>query len=139
MAFQINMTGVEEQGKKEFKPLPKGEYDLQIIGIEEKRTQANDPMISVKYNVISGEFKGRHLYENIVFNDAIMGRTKHFLHVIGQPYEGEIEVSPRNWQGEKLRAYIDQRESNGRIYPDVKSHDYYEQTEEEKIAESIPF
>lgn len=130
--FTINMNGVQEQG--EFQPLPKGRYHVRIEKVETKKTQNNDPMVNVQYKVKDGEFRDRILFENIVFQENIMGRTKHFLHVIGQPYEGEIEVNTGSWLDQNLIVSVDIKEYEGRKSNEVKGHDFYDFNESAAIS-----
>ena len=126
--FSVNFSGVEEQvGEKPvFEPLPDGQYSLIIEKVEEKNTRNGDPIVSIRYRVIEGSKTGRKFYENIVFADGILGRSKHFLHVIGQPYEDDSKITPAKWIDAKLKATVGMEEYDGKLKNNVKIHDFYQ-------------
>lgn len=105
--YPVNYSNVNESQK--FEPLPEGTYPVQIERIEETRTKGGKPMIKVRYVVTSGQHKGRKLFDQVTLfeaNEKGAGITKHFLHIIGEPYEGEFEVDPDNWPGRDLQVTV---------------------------------
>lgn len=132
--YDADTTDVEESGS--FEVVPAGSHAVFIKQVTDKITKANDPMISVWYEIASGDLEGRLLFDNIVIPKAgspafkIMGRTKHFLHVIGQPYEGKFKVIPENWVHEKLIVKVEheiQKEgkNKGKPVAVVAYHDFF--------------
>ena len=106
MRGQVNMNGVQEQsGGFESCPLPdEGEYYVEIVAVKEKFSKAGDAMPSIKLKITSGLFQDSWLWDNILIPDSngpaakILGRTKHFLHCIGELYESEnVEWDTENW------------------------------------------
>jgi hypothetical protein len=95
-----------------FEVLPEGEYVFEIIEIGEKETKNLDPMAMLVLKVSEGEYQGRKVWDNIVIPNEgspsfkIMGRTKHFWHCIGEPYEGDVEWNTGNWLHKKVRAKV---------------------------------
>ena len=60
-----NMTGISEG--QAFPILPEGEYIFSIEEIVDKETFDNhDPMASIMLEVVSGQYKGCRVYDNIV-------------------------------------------------------------------------
>lgn len=47
-----------------YDPIPEGDYTLKALDAEEKETSTGGTMIKVKFEVVSGEFKGRWLWNN---------------------------------------------------------------------------
>lgn len=120
MPIRYDATGVESM--KGFDPFPPGEYDLVIKNTEEKTTEKGFPMVNVTCEVAAGEYEGRKLFHNVVFlppkNDdgtprKGAGISLHFLHAIGEPYEGEFETDPVLWIGRKFTAQVMIEEYNG--------------------------
>ena len=103
MKGNVNMTGIQEQGK--FTLLPEGTYEAEIIEVKDKTSSNGDPLVSIKLIVTEGEFKSQAwVWDNILIPSLespaakILGRTKHFLHCIGEPFEGEnVEYDSDNW------------------------------------------
>jgi len=95
MKGQVKMTGVKEQGT--FSELPAGEYIAEITDIKDGFTQSGDAMPAIKLQIVTPGLTDCWLWDNIIISDnpdssgyKILGRSKHFLHCIGQPYEGDI-------------------------------------------------
>jgi hypothetical protein len=106
--FNTDMTGVEIG--KSYTPLPEGSYVLRVHTVEEKKTKAGDPMVKVVLEVMTPlEHKGRKVFHNVTFFPAGAkgaGFAKHWLKVMGQPYEGQVTVNPAAWRGEKIVSDI---------------------------------
>ena len=100
--------------------LPMNEYLFEIAEKQDKTTKNNaDPMISIKLVVVNGEFAGQWVWDNIVIPNPgspamkIIGRSKHFLHCIGEEYEGkDVEWDSDRWIGRRCRAIISHEEPN---------------------------
>lgn len=111
MNYTLDTTGVEENGGG-FVLIPEDTYEVIIAEKSDKTTQNGDPMVSVKFDITVGIYKGKWLYDNIVIPlpgsraMGIMGRTKHFLHVIGQPYEGKFSTDSDKWLFARLRVKV---------------------------------
>lgn len=119
MKGEANFTGVIEQGN--FAPIPAGEYELRISNVVDKRTKNKDYMAVVEFEVIEGFYKGRKLWHNVVFlppDNKGAGIAKHFLHVIGEPYQGDrVEFDTERWFNKKVKANVsvESSEWNGQL------------------------
>ncbi|HCJ67016.1 MAG TPA: hypothetical protein DHV62_06755 [Elusimicrobia bacterium] len=113
------MSQVKEQTSGSC-PLPdKGLYDVEIVIANDKYSSSGDPMISIKLNIVSGVFQDSWVWDNILIPPlsspaaAILGRTKKFLHCIGEPYEGEeVEWDSERWLYKKCKIRIDHEPAN---------------------------
>lgn len=54
----IDVSGVRDP----FATLPEGNYRLKVVGVETRKSQNNEAMISLQYEVIGGEYAGRKLF-----------------------------------------------------------------------------
>lgn len=106
-----NMSNVKEGG--EFVLIPEGITQLEIFKIEETKSQAGDPMAVVDFHPVSGEFMEKEVRDYIVFPlpgskaAGILGRSKKFLHAIGEPHEeADLAVDPSRWAYKKVYAMI---------------------------------
>jgi hypothetical protein len=103
MKGTTNMSGVQEQGK--FSLPPEGEYEVEIIEIRDGKSSNGDPMVSIKLIITEGEYRDKAwVWDNILIPSPdsaaakILGRTKHFLHCIGEEYEGDnLEWDSDRW------------------------------------------
>lgn len=136
MKGRTDTTGVDENTG--FILCEKGEHNLQIVRIKDKTTENGDPMVSIGMTVINGPSEGAWVWDNIVIPlpgskaSAILGRTKHFLHCIGEPYEGQIEYDSDRWMTKKLVAKID-HEAPNKYHKDIKAFVSAYTLEEENI------
>lgn len=113
----IDMSGVDEQGM--YKLPPEGEYVVSVTETKDKITQSGDPMISITLEIVSGEFKGCLLWDNIILSNnpdspgyKILGKTKHFLRILGESYEGKIEWDSDNWMRKECKIRLNHESPN---------------------------
>ena len=145
MRFNSDMTGVEEN--TDFPLLPQGLYSCRVSNVEDGYSQAGDPMIKVTLEVISGEYVGRLAFDRILFPkkgskaEKILGRSKHFLHSIDEPYEGAFVIDSDNWIGKKCDVFILHREYEGKTYANVRGYDPIDPETKKKLPGNteIPF
>lgn len=66
------------QGQSEFKEVPHGTYEVEIEKLELKESKKKDPMVSIWFKIINGEFKDNRLFMNQVI-------TKGFqIHIVNE-------------------------------------------------------
>lgn len=111
MRKQTNMTNVKESG--DFILVEEGEHLARIDEVQESITANGDDMLTIKLTMIAGISVDGWVWDNIVVSDnpnspgyKILGRTKHFLHCIGEPYEGQIVVDTDNWKGKEVKIKV---------------------------------
>lgn len=111
MKGTTNMSGVQEQGS--YVLPPEDIYNAEIAEVRDKESANGDPMVSIKLVITSGEYQDSWVWDNILIPHLesraakILGRTKHFLHCIGEPYEGEeIEWDSDRWLWKKCKIRI---------------------------------
>ncbi len=122
-----NYNNVSEQIG--FPLIPEGEYIFEIIIVEEAKTQNGDPMINIVLSCQDQNYFGNIVYERIIIPvdenapaGKIAGRTKHFLHCIGEPYEGQFEWDENNWLWKKVLCSVSQNEYKGKKKNIIKSY-----------------
>ena len=140
MRGKANSEGIDEGGS--FVLIPEGTYEVEITEVTDGYTKAGDPMINTKNVITTGEFKGKWVFDNIVIpgKDSgafkIMGRTMHFLHVIGEPYEGEFVYNTDNWLYKKATITVYHQEYKGKDYPKIGDYDF---ADNDIPKEEVPF
>lgn len=130
MKGSLNTTGVEENKTTTNYPLlPDGVYEGWISDHNSGFTKANDPMVNITIKItFPQDFQGRLIWDRIVLPypqspaRGILGRTKHFLHCISEPYEGEFEWDSDNWNGKKVIIKVGSRTYNGKTYNEVQGY-----------------
>ena len=135
MKGQANYRNVKEQAMQVL--LPEGEYVAEITAVKDKVTRNGDPMVAVLFTVIEGDWSDNSVWSNIVFLEVTdpdnppkgCGTTKHFLHVIGEPYEGDFQWDSDNWKGRQLRITIKHEVFEGKTKNKVAGHDFLSEPE----------
>ncbi len=105
--FEYDTTDINERGA--FVPIPTGDYVLRITKTEEKQTKNKDPLVVVEFTVDEGDYAGHKIWHNVPFlpkQSAGAGISKHFLHMIGEEYEGKIMVNPDHWIDKIVHANV---------------------------------
>jgi hypothetical protein len=117
MKGTVNMSGVKEGGS--YVLAPEGIYEVEIVEVNDKESTNGDPMVSIKLVITSGEYQDSWVWDNILIPSLgsqaakILGRTKHFLHCIGEPYEDEeTEWDSSRWLWKKCKIRIIHEASN---------------------------
>jgi hypothetical protein len=68
-SLQKDIAEAKENGKGDFKEVPHGKYEVSIEKMELKATKkTNKPMVSVWFNIVSGDYKGQKLFMNQVID-----------------------------------------------------------------------
>ena len=111
MRGQTDMRNVKEQGEYSLPSV--GTHVVELVDKIDKESSNGDPMISIKLLIAEGIDTGSWVWDNILIpspespSSKILGRTKHFLHCIGEPYDGEIEWDSNNWIGKVFKIKVD--------------------------------
>lgn len=145
MGYRYNSTGVKMPGGQ---TIPEEEYVLEIVDAKEGKSKKGDYQVKVDFKVASGVHVGFEVkYHYVTFqakDSKGAGMAVHFIKSIGEPWEGEFEISPENWIGKKLMAYLSVEEYNG--YHNMKASNIKPyvvgQTETDQAAsseEEVPF
>ena len=106
--FPYDTTGVKESG--DFSAAPPGNYTLRITETKEAKTQRGDLMVKVVAEIAEGPCRGKKVWHNVCFlekDSAGAGISKHWLHALGLPYEGKINVDHTEWRGRLVSAKLD--------------------------------
>jgi hypothetical protein len=113
MEYSVDTLDSKENESGGFPLIPEGIYEVQIIDKADMvTTKNNDPMVNIKMEIFNGEQKGNWLWDNIVIPNVgspaygIMGRTMHFLHVIGEPYQGKFKTESERWLFRSLKVKV---------------------------------
>lgn len=73
---EIDTKGLKEDIKEakenggEYKKVPHGTYEVKVYKIELKESKEGDPMVSIWFKIIAGEFKNSILFYNQVINQG---------------------------------------------------------------------
>jgi len=103
MVEEINWDEVENFD--DFTPVPNGKYLCEVIEAEIRFTQSGDEMWAVRFEIVDGDYKGRVLFDNIVFSEKAMKRVKMIFSRMGINTTGKSSPTTENIMGK--RVYLD--------------------------------
>lgn len=68
----------ENGGQGNFKEVPVGEYEVEVDQMELKASKNGDPMVSIWFKILEGEFKNSRLFMNQVVNQGFQ------IHIVNE-------------------------------------------------------
>ena len=66
------------ENKQEFKEVPHGTYEVKVDKMEIKSTQKGDPMASIWFKIVNGEYKNQRLFMNQVITQGFQ------IHIVNE-------------------------------------------------------
>lgn len=82
---------VEANGTTEYKEVPYGDYEVAVDKMELKSSKKGDPMVSIWFKIVSGEFKGSMIFMNQV---VTQGFQIHIVDDILRKLTSEMSNAP---------------------------------------------
>lgn len=79
-ALQLDVRDVEENGGGDFADIPEGQYEVAIEKMELIESKKGDPMLSIWFKILEGEYEGQRIFYNGVMqpqNDKAFGFQVH--------------------------------------------------------------
>jgi hypothetical protein len=108
---KVNFDGVPEFRAKTL--IPDGWYPAQIAGIDVRTTRKGDEMWRCTWELLNGEHKSKHVYDNLVFSSGGQSRVKFVLSKLGVDTTGAIDLQPEDIGGRYAEIEVKTEE-----YPD---------------------
>lgn len=75
LAEDVNNAG---QNTQEFKEVPHGIYEVKVDKMEIKETKKGDPMVSIWFKIVDGEYKNQRLFMNQVITQGFQ------IHIVNE-------------------------------------------------------
>lgn len=108
--------------------IPEGYYNFEMVQVEEKLSQAGNPMISLKMKIIDANNRERFVFDRLM--EAFSEKLRAFCYATGlaEKYEqGELSADDCKFKSGRLHLVVSpERNGNGTVYKarnEVK--DYY--------------
>ena len=112
---KINWNSVSDD---QFTLIPEGNYEAQITSVTESETQKGDEMWKLKFTITTGDYKGKTVLTQLVFNDGGYGNIKKLYSAIfGSKLPKNCETS--DLLDEKVNIIVEHREYNGKTYASI--------------------
>jgi hypothetical protein len=120
MPRRINIDLTHEEEMDSFPPwladvdAPPGMYGGQIYRVEDGTDKNNEILLSIWWKVLFGplfhplqnQFNGMLVSQRLSFHPKVRGRIKHFLHVIGENYQGQIVIDLDHWINKRAKLKV---------------------------------
>ncbi len=127
---KVDWNSVEDSN---YTLIPEGKYVVRIEIIEEKKTQKGDEMWKLKLNIEEGEFAGKKLFTQLVFNDGGYGNIKKLYSAIfGSKLPKNCETT--DLIDEKVAADVIITEYNSKKYNNIAYAGFSAVDEEEAFV-----
>lgn len=82
-----------EPGRDFDTPLPKGTYRMKVADVTEGESKSSGkPMLTVEYEMPTGEHKGRKLWDYIVLEESSAWKLRQFVDAVGAKAKGTLDT-----------------------------------------------
>ena len=98
----FDMDKIPDTEENDFQPIPEGKYECVCSECVEKESKAGNKYFSLTWIVDNGMYKGRMIWDMIFWhNPAVLERLKLVCKRLGLPYEGSVEIFPKDFEGRR--------------------------------------
>ncbi|KIN81215.1 DUF669 domain-containing protein [Clostridium botulinum] len=81
-----------ENGGGDFKEVPHGEYEVEVNKLELRESKKGDPMLSIWFKILTGEYKGSLIFYNQVLSSGFgLHKSKEMLRSLDSGVDVEFE------------------------------------------------
>jgi hypothetical protein len=109
--MKLNFNNYDHTNLQKFSTVQPGTYLCRIFEIKVDSTKNGDPMWKLDMVIEDEcEFKGKHLFDNIVFSERAMARAKHIFIGFGVDVMLEREYTPDELQDKYAMVSVDRIE-----------------------------
>lgn len=92
-------------------PVPAGTYRCRLEEIDDKRqTKNRDEMWHLTFEIVEGVYRGRRIWDNLIFSQAAMPRAKLICSKLGLDTVGTQDIFPRDLIGRQAMVTVDVEE-----------------------------
>lgn len=100
--MRVNWDGVDQA--QDFGPAPAGTYLCRVMEAKAATTRFDDDMWKLTLEIAEGQYKGKQIWDNVVFSQNAMPRAKLICRSFGLSTEGETDIFPEDLRGRE--AYV---------------------------------
>lgn len=94
-ALKKDIAEAAENGGGNYKEVPVGQYEVKIDKMELTESKKGDPMVSVWFKVLAGEYEGSRIFMNQVVNQ---GFQIHIVNTFLRSLDTGIEIGFDNFE-----------------------------------------
>ena len=101
----INFPSVADAA--DYSPVPPDQYPIQIDNVQEASAPSGNEMWKLRLRILAGDYKGRCIFDNLLFSDAALPRVKILCNSLGLDVSGELDVTPELLRGRTCLVTVD--------------------------------
>lgn len=108
---KVDVEGLKKDVKEaaensgDYKEVPHGKYEVEVNKLELKKSKKGDPMLSIWFKILNGEFKGSIIFYNQVLTNGFgLHNANEFLRSLDSDVEIEF-VNFKQYHGMLLDIY----------------------------------
>jgi hypothetical protein len=102
---KVNFSNVPDAGA--YPVAPEGIYRLEIVEIDDTaETKAGEEMWRLRLKIVSGEYKGCFVFDNLTFNTKALGKAKMLCKAVGVDVSKEFFLTPAMLIHKELSASV---------------------------------
>lgn len=117
---------------EQFVLIPEGDYNVTISAVTEAKTKNEDDMWKLKLTIEDGEYKGKTILTQLVFNDGGYGNIKKLYSAIfGTKLPKNCETT--DILDESVIVTVVHTEYNGKTYANIAYAGYKSAAEDEDV------
>ena len=104
-------------GQGEFKEVPEGDYEVSIDKIELKESSKGDPMVSIWFKILEGDFRNSRLFMNQVITQGFqISQMNRFIKSMEVFDYDEVEFQNYSQYNDLLMDLFEQVDADNRQY-----------------------
>jgi len=104
-------------GQRDFEEVPEGDYEVSIDKIELKESSKGDPMVSIWFKILEGEFKNSRLFMNQVITKGFqISQMNRFIKSMEVFDDDEVEFQNYSQYNDLLMDLFEQVDADNRQY-----------------------
>ena len=140
MNLNVNLTDTEAYGN--YSPLPPDDYTVRVIDSECRQTRAGENRLSFTYEVISGTYSGRQLFDGFALWSsnpkavAVANSRLKSMAIACRLRNPNFIADTSEFHGKTMVIRTAIREYNGSEYEDVKRYFPVEGTPEQAVPQA---
>lgn len=105
----------ENGGSGEYREVPTGDYEVEIEKLECTSSKKGDPMVTVWFNILEGDFEGSKIFMNQVITKGFQIHiVNEFLRSLGT--DNDVEFKTFSQYEELINKIFDDLDSDGLEY-----------------------
>lgn len=110
-----------ENDTTEYVEVPYGMYEVAVAGITYKESKAGNPMATIRFKVLNGEYKGNSIFYNQIVDEV--WKFKVVSRLLNS-FKTEVDLSSKNYVVDGVVDFDKYKEMLEAVYDDINSKGY---------------